>query len=152
MKPGFKDYLRGFLITLVWLYPAFAQHEIKTVDGLKVMLAVSSVEDVKGKHPGGHTELKMHGGPKGTHHILVHIEDEKTGKILTYVSVSLTVHNPDGTSVRKELESMTINKLTDFGNYFDLSDMGNYHIDVFITPPGGKTKKVSFVYERRPGH
>ncbi len=51
---------------------AFAQHEIKQVDGLKVMLGVASVEDIK-KHPDEHPEIKMHGGPKGTHHILVHI-------------------------------------------------------------------------------
>lgn len=61
----------------------------------------------------------------------------------------MTIHNPDGIKVRKDLESMTMNKLTDFGNYFDLSDMGSYYIDVFIAPRKGKTKKVPFLYERR---
>ncbi len=151
-KPEFKGYLRGFLVALAWFYPAPAQHEIKTVDGLNVMLAVSSAEDMKTRRSKEFPELKMFGGPRGTHYILVHIEDEKAGKIITDVSVSLAVHNPDGTMVRKDLESMTINELTDFGNYFDLSDLGNYHMDVFITPREGKAKKVSFVYERRPGH
>lgn len=147
----FRDYFRGFLITLMWFSTALAQHEIKDVDGLKVMLGVASVEEIK-KHPDEHPEIKMHGGPKGTHHILVHIEDEKTGKVVSDASVQLTVHNPDGTKVTRPLEPMTIGGITDFGDYFDLRYLGNYHIDVFITPKEGDVKKATFVYERRPGH
>lgn len=149
-RPGCKDLLRGFLIALVWFYPALAQHEIKTVDGLKVMLAVAGVEDIK-KYPEKHPEVKMHGGPGGSHHVLIHIEEEKTGKAISNVSVSANVHNPDGTNVKKVLEPMTIGGITDFGNYFDIKELGNYHIDVLITVEG-EIIKVNFSYERRPWH
>lgn len=147
----FRDYFRGFLITLMWFSTALGQHEIMQVDGLKVMLGVASVEEIK-KHPDEHPEIKMHGGPKGTHHILVHIEDEKTGKVVSDASVQLTVHNPDGTKVTRPLEPMTIGGITDFGDYLDLRYLGNYHLDVFITPKEGDVKKATFVYERRLGH
>ncbi len=135
----------------MWFSIALAQHETKSIDGLKVLLAAASVEDIK-KHPDEHPEIKMHGGPKGTHHILVHVDDEKTGKVVSDASVQLTVHNLDGTKVTRPLEPMTIGGITDYGNYFDLRDLGNYHIDVFITPREGDVKKATFVYERRPGH
>lgn len=135
----------------MWFPTALAQHEIKQVDGLKVMIAAASVEEIK-KHPDEHPEIKTHGGLKGTHHILVHIEDEKTGKVVSDASVQLTVHNPDGTKVSRPLEPMTIGGITDFGNYFDLSDLGNYHMDALITLKTGETRKATFVYERRPGH
>jgi len=130
---------------------ALAQHETKTVDGLKVTLAVTSVEEIK-KHPEEHHEIRMHGGPKGTHHLLIHIEDEKTGKIVGDASVKATVHNPDGSKATKVLESMTIAGFSDYGNYFDFKDLGNYHMEVAMTPVKGAPKKVFFVYERRRGH
>lgn len=37
----------GVLISILWILPAFAQHEIKTVDGLKVMLGVIPVQEIK---------------------------------------------------------------------------------------------------------
>ena len=36
-------------------------------------LASTTVDDIE-KHPDTHPEIKMHGGPKGTHHLLIHIE------------------------------------------------------------------------------
>lgn len=141
----------GILVILFLSSQAFAQHETKKADGLKVTLASAAVDDIK-KHPDKHPEIKMHGGPKGTHHLLIHVEDEKTEKVISDVTVKVDVHNPDGTKLSKTMEPMTINGITDFGNYFDLRDLGTYHIDVFITPEKGKVKRVTFFYERIPGH
>lgn len=131
---------------------ALAQHETKTVDGLKVTLGITSVDEIK-KHPEEHPEIKMHGGPQGTHHLLIHIEDEKTGKVIGDASVKATVHNPDGTKTVKRLEPMTIAGFRDYGHYFDFKEeLGNYHIEVAITPLKGAQKKAVFVYERRGEH
>lgn len=130
---------------------ALAQHETKTVGGLKVTLGITSVEEIK-KHPDEHPEMKMHGGPKGTHHLLIHIEDEKTGKIVGDASVKSTVHNPDGSRTVKTLEPMAIAGFRDYGNYFDFRELGNYHIEVAITPLKGAPRKALFVYERRGEH
>jgi len=140
-----------FLLVSVFAVPAYAQHETKTVDGLKVTLAITSVEEIK-KHPEEHPEIKMHGGPKGTHHLLIHIEDEKTGKVVGDASVKTVVHNPDGSKTTKALESMTIAGFKDYGNYFDFKELGDYHIEVAMTPLKGAPKKAFFVYERRGEH
>lgn len=134
-----------------WFNPALALHEVKIMDGIKVMLGTASVDEIK-KHPKEHPEINMHGGPKGTHHLIVHLEEEKTGKIISDASVTVSIHNPDGTKVTKAMELMAIGGIPDFGNYFDFSDIGNYHIEVVITPKGGKAKKVLFTYEKRPEH
>ena len=65
-----------------------AQHEEKAVAGIKVVLAIVHVEEIK-RHPEEHPEIKMHGGPKGTHHLLIHLEDEKTGEIISEASVTV---------------------------------------------------------------
>lgn len=140
-----------FLLTAVFTVPVYAQHETKTVDGLKVTLGITSVDEIK-KHPEEHPEIRMHGGAKGTHHLLIHIEDEKTGKIIVDASVKALVHNPDGSKTVKILEPMTIAGFKDYGHYFDFKGLGNYHIEVAITPLKGSTKKAMFVYERRRGH
>ncbi len=149
----------GILITIfvtIWALlagasGALAQHEEKRVDGLKVTLAITSIAEIK-KHPEEHPEIEMHGGPKGTHHLLIHIEDEKTGKVVGGASVKTTVHNPDGSRTAKTLEPMTIAGFRDYGNYFDFKALGNYHIEVAITPLKGELKKAVFVYERRGEH
>jgi len=130
---------------------ALAQHETKTVDGLKVTLAITSVDEIK-KHPEDHPEIKMHGGPKGTHHLLIHIEDEKTGKVVGDVFVKTIVHNPDSSKTEKILEPMAIAGFKDYGNYFDFKELGDYHIEVAMTPLKGAPKKAFFVYERRGEH
>ena len=140
-----------FLMASVFAATVFAQHETKTVDGLKVTLAITSVEEIK-KHPGEHPEIRMHGGPKGTHHLLIHIEDEKTGKVVGDASVRAAIHNPDGSKTLKNLDPMTIAGFRDYGNYFDFKDQGNYHIEVAITPAKGAPAKTFFVYEKRREH
>lgn len=130
---------------------ALAQHETKTIGGLKVTLGITSVDEIK-KHPEEHPEIRMHGGPKGTHHLLIHIEDEKTEKVVGDASVKATVHNPDGSKTTKTLESMTIAGFKDYGNYFDFKELGDYHIEVAITPMKGAPIKAMFVYERREEH
>lgn len=132
--------------------PILAQHEIKMVAGLKVMLAIVSIEEIK-KHPDEHPEIKMHGGPKGTHHLLIHLEDKDTGEIIGEATVTVNIHNPEGTKISKMLEPMTIRGRTNFGNYLDFSDMGNYHIETMIMPEKGDHGRISafFVYENK-GH
>ncbi len=154
--PRKRSYILITVFVAIWALLAvssdtFAQHETKKVDGLKVTLAITSIDEIK-KHPEEHPEIKMHGGPKGTHHLLIHIEDEKTGKVVGDASIKTTVHNPDGSETTKVLESMTIAGFKDYGNYFDFKDLGDYHIEVAITPSKGAPKKALFVYERREEH
>ena len=152
MRVDYKFLLSGIFSIMLLSYPAFAQHDVKTVAGIKVMLAMVHIEEIK-KHPDEHPEIKMHGGPKGTHHLLIHLEDEKTGKIITDASVTVNIHKPDGTKVSKMLEPMTISGRTNFGYYFDFSEMGNYHIEAMIMPEKGEHERIFafFVYENR-GH
>lgn len=37
----------GIFIAMVWPYSAYAQHEIKTADGIRVRMAIVKVEDIK---------------------------------------------------------------------------------------------------------
>lgn len=150
-KSGLISLCTGVLISILWILPAFAQHEIKTVDGLKVMLGVIPVQEIK-EHPEKHHAIEMHGGPTGTHHLLIHLEDEKTGKGISNAFVTVTIHNPHGKKIIRALEPMTINGIMDFGNYFDLSDVGKYHIEILIRLEKGETREAFFIIEREPGH
>ncbi len=154
MKHAYKSLFTGIFIIMLlsYSYPILAQHDVKTVAGIKVMLAMVHIEEIK-KHPDEHPEIKMHGGPKGTHHLLIHLEDEKTGKIISDASVTVNIHKPDGTKVSKMLEPMTISGRTNFGYYFDFSEIGNYHIEAMIMPEKGEHERIFafFVYENR-GH
>lgn len=91
------------MVSLFWSYQAFARRETKKVDGLKVSQALITVDEIK-KHPDTHPEIKMHGGPKGTQHPVIHIEDEKPEKAVSDVAVKVDVHNPDGTKASKNME------------------------------------------------
>lgn len=48
----------GILTSFSGILPASAQHEVKTVDGLKVMLGVISVQEIK-EHPEKHHAIEM---------------------------------------------------------------------------------------------
>lgn len=150
-KTGLISLCIGALISFSGILPASAQHEVKTVDGLKVMLGVISVQEIK-KHPEKHHAIEMHGGPTGTHHILIHLEDEKTGKGISNAFVTVTVHDPHGRKITRKLESMAINGITDYGNYFDLSDVGKYHVEILIRLEKGETREAFFIIEIEPGH
>ncbi len=150
-KTGVISFCVGILIFLSGILPASSQHEIKTVDGLKVMLGVISVQEIK-EHPEKHHEIEMHGGLTGTHHLLIHLEDEKTGKGIYNAFVTVTLHDPHGKKITRKLEPMAINGITDYGNYFDLTDVGKYHAEVLIRLEKGEMRAAFFIIERAPGH
>ncbi|MBI5194075.1 MAG: hypothetical protein HZA08_11640 [Nitrospirae bacterium] len=150
-KQGLIPLCIGVLICIIWTLPVFAQHEIKTVAGVRVMLGVISVQEIK-EHPEKHHAIRMHGGPGGTHHLLIHLEDEKTGKEITNAFVTVTVHDPMGRKIIRKLDPMKIDGITDYGNYFDLSDLGKYHIEALIRLEKGETREAFFIIEREPGH
>lgn len=84
-------------------------------------------------------ESAMHGGiPKGKdyYHINVSLLDVETNEQIADADVDLTIKDPVRGSKRKDLEVMTINKMTSYGNYFQLTGWDSYSITVNVRRPG----------------
>lgn len=127
--------------------PAFASHNIKVkkVDGVRVFMVIASMDEMKNymKRQGLRCER-----PGWNHHLLIHVEDEKTGAAIEGLSITANIVFPKGKKISKALDPVDMNNRIDFGNYFDLTEFGNYYIEAVIKTENGKTLKAVFDYKR----
>lgn len=121
----------------------------KSVGGYSVYLGVVPAEIVKG-HTAAHTEATMHYGAKTTgdsHHVMVSIMDEKTGKQVANATVEGRVGEIGLSVTGKKLEPMIIAGTTTYGNFFPMSGTGPFQIDVEFRLSGqAQTQSTRFYY------
>ena len=130
--------------------PAAAQtDDRKVVEGFSIYLGVVPAEVVRG-HAQPHTEATMHGGAKAsrdTHHVMVSIIDDKSGKQVSDAAVEARVGEVGLSSVKKKMETMRIADSTTYGNYFSMFRRGPFKIDIEIRiPPGSRQLKTTFYF------
>ena len=95
------------------------------------------------KHNGqGMDHSQMDAMMRGTHHVMVVLTDEKTGKSLENAEVSVSVIEPSKTISTAVLSKM----MNHFGGGLTLNEMGHYGFEVSFTI-GESRKKTSFDYE-----
>lgn len=138
---------------------AFAQEEI--IDNFSVNLGLLSWEQIQRgavEKPATHTEeyhykmaremAKMHrGGEKGTYHILVVLDDKKTGQRVDKAEVRVTFVGRRGPETVK-LQTMTMNGFAGFGEFVRLRTERPYFFGVsFRLSEKEPFKKVRFVIQ-----
>jgi hypothetical protein len=120
----------------------------KVVGHFSIHLGIVPAEVVRG-HAQTHPEGTMHGGlgtARDTHHVMVSILDERSGKQVGEAEVEARVGELGLSSVKKKLELMKIADSTTYGNYFRMAGRGRFQIDVEIRIPGEPRLTSTFFF------
>jgi len=113
---------------------AVAHEEV--VDGVKVTFQVITMaEMMKG--------MEMPKGMKETHHIMLALQDAKSGKAIAAGAVRVKVQGPDKSEQVKDLLSMQGH----FGSDFILDKKGRYGVMAKIKLANGKVLTSKFWYQ-----
>jgi hypothetical protein len=120
-----------------------AAQETKTVGGIVVNFGIMPAalalraEGHQGSHP-------LH-PPSGSQHLLITLDDEKTGKRIGDSEVVIEVTDPHGRVEKKPLLHTQARGLPDYSELFVFGWSGEYSIRVVITPqPGAKPTEARF--------
>lgn len=126
---------------LAWA-PAAAQYA-KTVGGFVVNLGI--VPAAVALQAEGHREAHPLHPPPGSQHLLVTLDEEKTGKRLDQPEVVVEVTDPRGNVERKPLLHTHSGGFPDYSELFVFGWPGEYSIRVIIMPrPGAKQVEARF--------
>jgi hypothetical protein len=134
-----------------WQAPAGAEdvgwHRL--VDGVSAYLGVFPAALVE-RHPRGHPEREMHGGPpRGAHryHVTIALFDEPSGERIADAEVTARVSPLGLVGANKRLEPMDIGGAPSYGNWFLLPGADTYRIEVEIRRPGqAEPLRTEFAY------
>jgi hypothetical protein len=127
-------------VALAWI-PAAAQQV--TVQGLVVNLGITSA--AMALRDGGHRDSHPTNPPSGSQHLLITLDDEKSGKRISDAEVTLEVTDPRGRMEKKPLLHTTGGGLPDYSELFVFGWSGEYSVRVIITPhPGTKPVETRF--------
>ena len=122
--------------------PASAQ-EVATVGGLTVNLGVMSAESAS-KADGHRDAHPLHPSP-AAQHLLITLDDQKSGKRIGDAEVVIEVTDPRGRVERRPLLHTQAGGLADYSELFEFGWSGKYAIHVIITPrPGAKPIEAQF--------
>lgn len=140
--------LIAFLALVFFALPAAAATEYeKHADGLTVYLGVVPAELLRGK--ADHLAT-MHGGlpsGSGSHHVLISVFDERTGKQIDDATVEGRVSSLGLGETRRILEPMKIGDTTTYGNFFPMTFPGPFVVRVSIRRSGQeRPTQVQFNY------
>ena len=130
--------LIAFLALTFFAFPAAAATEYeKHLGGLAVYLGVVPAELLRGKADDG---TSMHAGlpsGSGSHHVLISIFDDRTGRQVEDAMVEARVGSPGHLSeTTRVLEPMKIGPTTTYGNFFPMTAPGPFIVRVWIRRPG----------------
>lgn len=106
-----------------------------TVDGLVVSLGIVPADVALRAE--GHRESHPPKPPGGSQHILVTLDDSKTGKRISDADVVVTVTDPRGQVLTKPLLHTQAGGLADYSELFVFGWSGHYSIRVVITRGSG---------------
>lgn len=121
------------MIALVWA-PAAAQQS-STVAGFIVNFGI--VPAAVALRADGHRDAHPTNPPGGSQHLLITLDDEKSGKRIGDAEVVIEVTDPHGRVEKKPLLHTQGGGLSDYSELFVFSWSGEYSIRVIITPRAG---------------
>lgn len=120
-----------------------AAQQSKAVGGLIVNFGIVPAEVAL--HAAGHRESHPTSPPPGSQHLLITLDDEKTGKRIGDAEVVIEVIGPGGHREKKPLLHTQGGGLPDYSELFRFGSPGDYAIHVIITPrPGAKPVETEF--------
>jgi hypothetical protein len=126
----------GLLGMVLALTPAAAQ-QVKAVAGVVVNFGLVPAE--LALHADGHRDAHPEHPRAGSQHVLVTLDDEKTGKRIGNAEVLVEVTDPQGRVDKKPLLHTQAGGLPDYSELFVFRWSGEYRIHAIITlRPGAK--------------
>ena len=136
------------LVLLAAAFVACAAHaqQRETVGGYVVNFGIVPAEVALGV--AGHREAHPANFPPGSQHLLITIDDAKSGKRVGDAEVVMEVTDPKGHVVRKPLLHTSGGGLPDYSELFEFGWSGRYVIRAIITPkPGAKPVVARFTVD-----
>jgi len=128
-------------IALVWT-PAAAQQS-RTVAGFIVNFGIVPAEVAL--RADGHRDAHPTKPPSGSQHLLITLDDEKSGKRIGDAEVVIEVTDPHRRVEKKPLLHTQAGGLADYSELFIFGSSGEYSIRAIITPrPGAKPIETRF--------
>jgi hypothetical protein len=129
------------VLALAWT-PAAAQ-QARTVAGFIVNLGI--VPAAVALRADGHRDAHPTNPPGGSQHLLITLDDEKSGKRIGDAEVVIEVTDPHGRVGKKPLLHTQAGGLPDYSELFVFGWSGEYSIRVIITSrPGAKPIETRF--------
>jgi hypothetical protein len=129
-------------ISLTWTSASAQQSSV--VGGLIVNFGIVPAEVALGV--AGHRESHPAHPPSGSQHLLITLDDEKSGKRVGDAEVVIEVTDPHGRVEKKPLLHTQAGGLPDYSELFTFGWSGEYSIHVIITArPGAKPLETRFV-------
>jgi hypothetical protein len=129
------------VFALAWT-PAAAQ-QARTTAGFIVNLGI--VPAAVALRADGHRDAHPTNPPGGSQHLLITLDDEKSGKRISDAEVVVEVTDPHGGVEKKPLLHTQAGGLPDYSELFVFGWSGEYSIRVIITPrPGAKPIETRF--------
>jgi len=128
-------------VALAWT-PAAAQQS-RIVGGFVVNFGI--VPAAVALRADGHRDSHPTQPPGGSQHLLITLDEEKSGKRIGDAEVMIEVTDPRGHVEKKPLLHTQGGGLPDYSELFVFGSSGKYSIDVIITPrPGAKPIETRF--------
>ncbi len=153
---------RSLVLLITWMfslvYFALAQEDevlktplTKKLKDMNVSIGLISIKEVQSTFPRAYQLLvKSHGEPSkyDTYHLAVALWREENGKIvyLSNYKVEAEVRSPILRAERKTLTKYPHQYGDNYGGWFQISEIGLYSINIYITDEKGKTIRVNFDY------
>lgn len=145
--PGIRAHLLiliGWLLAtgVVWAYEGETH---KNVAGMDIYIGVIPAEVIQGRDMA--MEKKMHGGsPQGKnwYHLVVALFDTKTGARITNAEITANIAGIGLGGSTKNLESMKVDDVVTYGNYFALPQDMPYRIRLKLEVPGKVATEALF--------
>ena len=145
--PSLRSLVMGVALVgaaLVWT-PAAAQYT-QTVGGFVVNLGI--VPAAVALRAEGHSEAHPLHPPPGSQHLLVTLDEEKTGKRVDQPEVVIEVTDPRGKVEKKSLLHTHSGGFPDYSELFVFGWPGKYSIRVIITSrPAAKPVEARFTVD-----
>ena len=131
-------------ITLLALSPAYAfAQQTRTVGGMVVNFGI--VPAGVALRADGHRDQHPTDPPPGSQHLLITLDDEKSGKRIGDAEVTIEVTDPRGHVEKKPLLHTQGGGLPDYSELFRFGSPGDYALRVIIAPKsGGKPIETQF--------
>ena len=131
------------LLGMAFAWSASAQQS-KTVSATVINLGIMSAEQAL--RADGHRDAHPAHPPSGSQHLLVTLDDQKTGKRISDAEVAIEVTDPHKHAEKKTLLHTQGGGLPDYSELFVFGWSGEYSIRVIITPrAGAKPIETTFI-------
>jgi hypothetical protein len=141
-----KAFVRSSAIVAIALGIAFAApaaaQQSATVAGTTVNLGIVPAEVAL--RADGHRDSHPTNPPPGSQHLMITLDDQKSGKRVGDADVTVEVTDPRGRVERKPLLHTQGGGLPDYSELFEFRWTGKYTVRVVIAPKGAKPIETSF--------